>query len=471
MGLGSGRSARGPWTPPRCVDTLPRVALTVLQKSDLRRRPKKPKVALVLAGGAISGGAFKLGGLCALNAYLENRKVTELDIYLGISAGAFLAAPLSAGIPPEELLRSIHGDSAIITQFRPSHFYSPNWAEFLGRPAALVRDAVRLPPAVLRALRRTMSDETGRRHLRALFRSPSVPAAERLMSPVIREVLGSDEVKAGSLSYLPAGVFHNGEIEAFIRTNLRRNRVPNNFRLLHLERGNSLYICATNLNTAQLVMFGHDEDTSATISEAVQASSAIPGWFRPARIGNAEYVDGGVQRTANLGWAAQKGADLIIAYNPFRPFTNAADGHSPVGHRSMARMGPAVVMNQVFRSLLHSRLQIGMERLALDPAFKGDLLLIEPEENDARMFNISPIAFWKRALAAEAGYLSVKATLERHHNRISHIFDAYGLKTDLKRLKDDESALRVARESDDAVFDVLETEDDPPPQSRLYVVQ
>jgi hypothetical protein len=137
----------------------------------------------------------------------------------------------------------------------------------------------------------------------------------------------------------------------------------------------------------------------------------------------------------------------------------------------MAQMGPAVVLDQVFRTLLHSRLMLGVQKLALDPAFKGNLILIEPAENDARMFNISPLAFWKRAEAAEAGYISVKRTLERHHEEISRILAMSGIRTNLQRLKDDESALRVARHADEAVFDVLENGLAGPPDQRLYVVR
>ncbi len=137
----------------------------------------------------------------------------------------------------------------------------------------------------------------------------------------------------------------------------------------------------------------------------------------------------------------------------------------------MGDLGPGVILDQVFRTLLHSRLQQGIKKLELDQNFRGDLLVIEPEETDARMFNISPIAFWKRALAAEAGYLSVKSTLERHHAKLTRLFDAYGIRTNLQRLKDDESALRVARRTDQEVFDILEHESESPAPQRLYVVR
>ena len=80
-----------------------------------------------------------------------------------------------------------------------------------------------------------------------------------------------------------------------------------------------------NLDTAERAVFGHDEDATVTISEAVQASTALPGFYNPARIRGVDYVDGGVRRTANIDVAIEHGADLIICYNPFRPFSNRID--------------------------------------------------------------------------------------------------------------------------------------------------
>jgi predicted acylesterase/phospholipase RssA len=447
------------------------VGLQIVQKSDLKRpRKKKPSIALVLAGGAISGGAFKLGGLIALNTYLEGTKITDFDIYVGVSAGALVAAPLAAGVPPEELIRSLHGGSAIISQFKPWHFYRPNFYEYASRPSSVVRDAVQFGPKLMRSIGHHLTSPSGQHRVSELLSRPSYPNLEKFFAPIIRDTLRGGHLGTTLMSYLPTGIFDNRNLEKFIRENLRRNRIPNNFRLLRLERKNSLYVAATNLNTARPVYFGHDEDSTLTISEACQASSAIPGFFKPARINGTEYIDGGVQRTANMSLAARKNADLIICYNPFRPFLNLPDGLDP-NWRSMGSMGPGIVLDQTFRSLLHSRLEQGIQRLAHDPRFQGDLLVLEPTETDARMFSISPLAFWKRALAAEAGYLSVKATLEQHHGRVSKIFEAYGIRTNLKRLQDDESALRIARRSDQEVFDILEHEEEDPSPQRLYLVR
>src|SRR5262247_3238687 len=106
------------------------MGLTIVHKSDLSVRKRNPRVALVLAGGAVSGGAYKLGGLKALDDFLVNRKTTDFDIYVGLSAGAFLAAPLAGGITPPEMLRSLEGSSEELTQFGLLDFYQLNYREF-----------------------------------------------------------------------------------------------------------------------------------------------------------------------------------------------------------------------------------------------------------------------------------------------------------------------------------------------------
>ncbi|MBT6118266.1 MAG: glycosyltransferase, partial [Rhodospirillaceae bacterium] len=74
-----------------------------VQKSQAARR-RKPKLALVLSGGAISGGAFKIGGLIALDTLFSNLSVCDFQMYMGISAGSFLAAPLAARAREENWL-------------------------------------------------------------------------------------------------------------------------------------------------------------------------------------------------------------------------------------------------------------------------------------------------------------------------------------------------------------------------------
>ncbi len=94
------------------------MGLTLIQRSEGRKLPAHPKIGLVLAGGAVTGGAFKVGGLKALDEFLVSHKVTEFDIYVGLSAGAFLATSLSGGITPDEMIEALDGTSEKLDQLR-----------------------------------------------------------------------------------------------------------------------------------------------------------------------------------------------------------------------------------------------------------------------------------------------------------------------------------------------------------------
>lgn len=423
------------------------MGITFVQKSDLSRPRPTARRALVLAGGAISGGAFKVGGLLALDRYLKNLDVTDFDIYMGISAGAFLAAPLSAGFSAEELFSTLRGDTERLTRFRHTHFYSPNFKEFITRPARLVRDAALYGPRTTLRLLRLFPRQHAelRQRVRQFMDAPSLATAEFVLEPFLRELFDRRFGDRGG--YLPSGLFSNHGIEEYIRENLERNGLPNTFRQHKLQTGKSLYIGATDLDTAQGVVFGHDEDTSVTISEAVQASSAIPGYYKPAHVGplgrERDYIDAAVRKTANISTAVRHGAQLVVCYNPFRPFVNYAHMRAGQTHRSISDMGLAAVINQAFRTLLHSRLRLGIEKLRLDENFRGDVILIEPAETDARFFAINPLAFWKRQEAAEHGYASVKASLFKHHETLRRVLGAYGIETSRTHLERGLDAIRT----------------------------
>ena len=414
------------------------MSISIAQKSDLSRPKKNPKIALVLAGGAISGGAFKLGGLVALDRFLKNRKVTEFDIYVGLSAGAFLSAFVAGGIPPDELLKALDGKSERVFRFTFYDFYWPAVGEYARRAGMLLRDLITVWPSFVSGLVRHLSGnrERVREQLRDLLRAPGYAAIENMLGPMVAAAV--KETPIPNLGkYVPAGIFDNSRIERFVRLNLLNNNIPNDFRMLYRERGVALYITATNLNTARGVVFGHDADHTVSISEAVQASTAIPGFYVPPAIRGEEYLDASVRKTANASLAVYKGADLIIAYNPFRPFMNRGRYQLNPSRASLSDFGMGMVINQSFRALAQSRLYASIERLKLDPNFKGDLILIEPKETDAEFFNLNPLAVWNRGIAARQGYDSVRRALELNFSEVQRILDAYGIECDLSGLSED----------------------------------
>jgi NTE family protein len=411
------------------------MGITIVQKSDLTTRKRNPRVALVLAGGAVSGGGFKLGGLKAFDDFLVNRKTTDFDLYVGLSAGAFLAAPLASGVTPPEMMRSLEGSSEEFTQFSAFEFYQPNYREFFEKPMRYLLDlAAFLPGSLLDLVAKSPAlAERIAEPLRSYVRQPSFAGLRAILLPLGEAFLGARPFPF-PLDYLPSGICDNASIERYLRHNLERRRMPNSFKALFQARRRELYIVAMNLDSAERVVFGHDEDSSLTISESVQASTALPGFYKPARIRGIDYVDGGVRRTANIDVAIEHGADLIICYNPFRPFSNRVvrkydpqkDDYVAEGTQ-LADRGMLTILNQVLRTLLHSRLQLGLRQYQDDPNFKGDIVLIEPTEHDVDFFQMTPLAFWERRRAAQHGYASVSQSIDTHYEMVRRILESYGI--------------------------------------------
>src|ERR1700684_1299631 len=70
-----------------------------------RSRARRPsKTALVLGGGGFTGGVYESGALRALDLLAVHRNVNEFDVYVGTSAGAFVAAAIANGVTPEEMM-------------------------------------------------------------------------------------------------------------------------------------------------------------------------------------------------------------------------------------------------------------------------------------------------------------------------------------------------------------------------------
>ena len=410
------------------------MGITIIQKSDLSVRKKDPKIALVLAGGAVTGGAFKLGGLKAFDDFLINRKVTDFDLYVGLSAGALLGAPLAAGIAPSEMLRVLDGTSEKFSRFRPSDFYNLNAEDLLSRPAEYLLDIMTYVPGIILDIFAQGPELVAKMRpaWNAFTRHPSLASLQDLATPLANAL--QNRRFPMPYYYLPSGLCNNSTIEAYLRRNLEKNAIPNDFRHLRRHTNKELYIVAMNLDTAERVVFGHDEDASITVSEAVQASTALPGFYKPARINGVDYVDGGVRRTANIDVAIEHDADLIICYNPFRPFSNRVShryipekGGFVTEGKPLADEGIITVVNQVFRTLLHSRIQYGLREYQDDPAFEGDIIVVEPAETDTHFFGMNPLAFWEGPRAGRHGYASVTQSIETHYDVVKQILQSYGI--------------------------------------------
>ena len=102
-------------------------------------------------------------------------------------------------------------------------------------------------------------------------------------------------------------------------------------------------------------------------------------------------------------------------------------------------------LNQVLRTLLHSRLQLGIQQYQNDPSFQGDIILLEPCETDFSFFKIAPLNLWAGRSAGAHGYLSVTQAIDTHYELIRRILQSYGV-------------LMTRKEKPDALEALLPTE-------------
>ena len=174
------------------------------------------------------------------------------------------------------------------------------------------------------------------------------------------------------------------------------------------------------------------------------ASSAVPGLYRPVRIGGRDYVDGGVKKTAHINLAIQGGADLVICINPIVPYLNDTSGGPLRGH--LSNRGVTWVLDQVMRIVLHGRMQYGLERYARDHP-EVDILLIEPTRDDVRMFGYNIMRYSARRVVAEHGYHTALDFFRKNGARYRKLFAKHGMDMADPRRVPDVPALHPHRSS------------------------
>lgn len=364
----------------------------------------RPRTALALAGGGPLGAIYEIGALCALEDSLPGLDLNGCDHYVGVSAGAFIAAALANGIRARELCETFIEERPSLPGFDPGWLLTPAWAEFGQRLR-------RLPPL----LRQVAWDWL-------VLGRPLSQAAETLGAA------------------LPTGLLDNEAIHEQIQRLFQQPGRSNRFGDLRAR----LTLVATDLDSGQALPFGQPGWEHVPISRAVQASAALPGLFPPVLIDGRHCVDGALQKTLHASVALEAGVDLLLCVNPLVPF-EARPGAAPARHiPSLVEGGLPVVLSQTFRTLLRSRLDQGLRRYARDYPHT-DLLLIEPEPHDTELFFANTFAYRQRRELAEHAYQRTRALLRQRAARLSGPLARHGIRLDQAALADPTRRLLPAR--------------------------
>ena len=77
-----------------------------------------------------------------------------------------------------------------------------------------------------------------------------------------------------------------------------------------------LTVSAVDLASGRRVMFGSPDAPEASVGDAVEASCAIPGVFRPIEIGERLYVDGGAWSPTNMDTVDPARGTRVLCLNP-----------------------------------------------------------------------------------------------------------------------------------------------------------
>lgn len=364
-----------------------------------------PRIGLALAGGGPLGAVWEIGALCALAEAVPALDFTQLHGYVGVSAGGFIAAALANGMSPRQLCGSfIENEGPRADLIAPDLFYRPALGEFARRLVAA--------PAV--AVQAGWDLAVRRRALLAV--------AERLGRA------------------LPTGLFSQSALEARLARVFSAPGRSNDFR--HLQR--RLVLVATDLDSGTAAPFGLPGWDHVPISQAVVASAALPGLFPPVRIGGHSYVDGALKKTLHASVLLEQGLDLLLCLNPLVPFEGGAHHpHRVLGGVRIPKLvdgGLPLVLSQTFRSMIHSRLELGLKGYAQShPA--TDIVLLEPDAHDPEMFLANTFGYSRRRLLAEHAYRQTRAQLRARRSALAATLARHGLVLDETVLDDPQRTL------------------------------
>lgn len=331
---------------------------------------KGRKVALCLAGGGIEGLIYELGVLRALETFLPDRPVVDFDMFVGISAGAFIGAFLANGVGPDDLARGLGDGSGRIDPITRSDIFDLDLGEY------------------------------GRRLFSLAIDLAGQPRPRRVAAALLRAV--------------PAGIFAGRRIEAYLERQLTRPGMTNAFGQLRRP----LYVGVTDQDTSQHVVLGARGHAGVPISRAVRASAALTPFYAPVRIQGRNYVDGGFTRTLNLSVAVEHDAGLVIAVDPLIP-VDAEPGH-------VQARGGAFEAVQGLKSFMQSRFARSLAKFReLHPEVA--VVQLSPEGEETRLLSGTMMRYFYRAEVLEVAFEATVRKLRQRFDALSRDFARHGL--------------------------------------------
>ncbi len=351
---------------------------------------RKPKLGIALGGGGPLGGIYEIGALRALDESLEGLDFNDLDIYVGVNSGAFVAANLANQMTPAQMCRIFVRNEKDVHPFHPEVFYKPALKEYLQRVKSIPR---------------------------LLAKS----ALNFVSHPNDQSVLEALTVLAQAI---PSGLFDNDGFHQYVGRSFSSIGRTNDFNKLRKE----LIIIAADLESGETVRFGSEGLKDLPISKAIQCSMASPGIYQPVVVDGRYYVDGTLNKGMHTSVALDSGADIVFAINPVVPIdVQQAVGAGTMEREELTQSGMPNILAQTYRTMVHSRLKSGLKNIKRDYPGK-EVLLFEPPRYDGNLFFSSVFSFSARKRMCESAYQVTRANLRQRVEELEPLLASSGIR-------------------------------------------
>jgi NTE family protein len=365
-----------------------------------------PKIGLALGGGGPLGGIYEIGALRALDEALEGVDFNNLYVYVGVSAGAFVAANLANQLTSAQMCRIFVKNEAEVHPFHPEVFYRLATREY-------VRRLLSVPGLLVEACARFVNNPRDQSFLEALT----------VLSQAV-----------------PVGLFDNEGLQEYLERAYSMLGRTNDFRLLSRR----LYLIASNLESSEAIKFGAPGYDHVSISRAVQASMAFPGLYVPVEIDGRYYVDGTLRKGLHASVALEDGADLVIAVNPLVPIdAKLAVENGTMRPGMLTNSGMPNILSQTYRTMVYSRMRAGMEVYEREYP-NAEIVLFEPTRDDAKMFFSNVFSFQSRRMVCEHAYQMTRRDLLRRYEELQATFAPYGIRIRRDILEDEQRTISTS---------------------------
>ncbi|MHC4429956.1 MAG: patatin-like phospholipase family protein, partial [Planctomycetota bacterium] len=150
--------------------------------------------------------------------------------------------------------------------------------------------------------------------------------------------------------------------------------------------------------------------------------------YPPVLIDGRHFVDGVLLKTLHASVALDAGADLLICVNPLVPVdTEESVAAGAMRRGKLIHRGLPTLLSQTFRTLVHSRLAVGMA--SYETRFPDtDIVLLEPRPDDYRMFFTNIFSLSSRKEVCEHAYLSTRQQLKDRREELEPILERHGIR-------------------------------------------